>query len=187
MRFPSFKSVIAISIISLFPVVSHADDTNKLNEIFQKSCVKAWMERAGEASDQVEFKNFGEKYCGCASSQPLDNDKAIDKAAQVCMSQTLMKDTMDGLSDQKGLSKVTEDDIDSACKDKWALIYPKMTDKDKVGIAAYCACAKTKLMPIVKDADNLTDKDFYTKVNGVAKDCAGDVEPDKSTKPAKSQ
>ena len=142
---------------------------------FQSVCINSWMQKIGGAADKVDYKNFGEKYCGCAAGQPLDNDAAIQKAIQLCMSRTLLHDAMDSLEEEVGLSEAKDTDVKEYCEDKWNLIYPKQTDADKKITSAYCECANPKLMDLMKQADNLTDKQYDEGIDTVAAACSGNV------------
>lgn len=142
---------------------------------FQSVCINSWMQKIGGAADKVDYKNFGEKYCGCAAGQPLDNDAAIQKAIQLCMSRTLLHDAMDSLEEEVGLSEAKDTDVKEYCEDKWNLIYPKQTDEDKKFTSAYCECANPKLMDLMKQADNLTDKQYDEGIDTVAASCSGNV------------
>jgi hypothetical protein len=186
MRNSLLKSMIATVVIGLSSMVTHAADSGNLQDVFKNACVKSWMERAGDSSDKVSYQNFGEKFCGCASTKPVGSDAEIDKAAQVCLSQTLLHDSMDTLEDKEGLSKINKDKLLASCQDKMMLIYPKMSDKAKGSATTYCQCASNKLDTLVKDQDNVTDKQFADKIDSIASDCSANIEPDKAaTKNAK--
>lgn len=182
MRFRTMKSLIAVAVVSMLPLSTYAaESANKLDEVFKTACVKSWMERGDKTSDKVGYKNFGEKYCDCAANMPLNSDAAIDKAAQLCMSQILLHDAMDNVESDSGLANLTEDKVKSACAGEWTMIYPEMDAKLKEGTASYCACAAPKMNDLNKTRDNLTDKEWYAKINGIAADCSGIVAPDKAT------
>lgn len=149
------------------------------NDSFQSVCINAWMEKADTAKDKVDYKNFGEKYCGCAASQPLDTDAAIQKAIQLCMSRTLLHDAMDSMEEAVGLPKASEADITNYCQDRWNLIYPEISDENKKKTIAYCDCAKPKLMDLVKQSDNITDKQYDDGINDIAAACSIDALADK--------
>lgn len=141
---------------------------------FQSTCVNAWMGRNTDVTDKMDFKNFGEKYCKCAETQqPLDSQEAVNKAAQVCMSRTLLQDAMDNVEEKVGLDKVTSQDIENACQDRWHLVYPKMDDNDKKIASSYCSCANSKLADLSKRAANMTDDEYYKEINGIAATCSG--------------
>lgn len=141
---------------------------------FQATCVNAWMGRNPDISDKMDFKNFGEKYCKCAETQqPLDSQEAVNKAAQVCMSRILLQDAMDNVEEKIGLDKVTAQDIDNACMDRWSLVYPKMDDNDKKIATSYCSCANPKLVDLSKKSANMTDDEYYKEINGIAATCSG--------------
>lgn len=153
----------------MFSLAVHADSAGG---DFQTLCTNAWMKKADDAKDKVDFKNFGEKYCGCAAKQPLDNDAAVQKTAKVCMSRTLLHDAMDSLEDEVGLSKAKDSDIADYCQDRWNLVVPKQTADDKKLITAYCECAKPKLVDMLKKTNDMTDKQYYEEIDGVADACA---------------
>lgn len=163
------KTLIAIT-AGLFSLSIHAAD-----EAFQTACTDAWMKKIGGAADKVDYKNFGEKYCGCAAGQPLTDDAAIQKAIQLCMSRTLLHDAMDSLEEEVGLTEAKDTDINEYCTDRWNLIIPKQTDEDKKITTAYCECAKPKLMDLIKQSDKMTDKQYDEGINVVAAECSGNV------------
>lgn len=171
--------IIVAILISMCPLLSFADA--KVDQAFQTDCNKAWMEMAGNTSDKDEYKNFGEKYCSCAAGKSLNSKDEIAKAAQICMSQTLLKDTMDGLGDSVGLKNLTQESIQTGCQDKWKIIYPEMDDKLMTSVTSYCQCASPKLMELNKNRDNVTDKQWYDTIETIANDCAGNVAADKTT------
>lgn len=182
MRLRQMKSLIAVTIVSLFPFVAQAQDSNaKREEAFKTGCVKTWMERADKSSDKVSFKNIGEKFCDCAANKPTETEAEVNKAVQVCLSQVILHDTMDNVESEHGLTNLTDTNLTSSCANTWNVIYPDMDTNDKKEIDAYCACATPKLMDVNKKRDELTDKDWYAKINEVAADCSGTVAPDKGT------
>ncbi len=182
MRHTSAGSLIAAAVIALTPLVSHADEENKLDEVFKTACVKSWMEGTEKVTDKVAFKNFGEKYCDCAAGQPLNNDAAIDKAAKMCMSHVLLRDTMDTIEANNGLNDLTDAGFKVACANEWKLISPELTGSAKESAAAFCSCASTKLLEVNKNRDDVTDQGWYKKIDGIANDCTGTS--DSSVKPA---
>ncbi|KTD70873.1 hypothetical protein [Legionella tucsonensis] len=163
------KSVSIFALTMLFSLSVNADFAEG---DFQTRCTEAWMKKADEAKDKVDFKNFGEKYCGCAAKQSLDNEAAVQKAVKVCMSRTLLHDTMDSIEDDIGLSKAKDSDVADYCQDRWDLVLPKPTDEDKKLITAYCECAKPKLVELLKKSNDMTDKQYYNEIDGVADVCA---------------
>lgn len=168
----SFLKPIGIAVLLFSSSVYAEEPAKPVSESFQTVCTNAWMQKAGDAKDKVDYKNFGEKYCGCAAGQPLDNDAAVQKAIQVCMSRTLLHDAMDSLEDEVGLAKAKDTDVMEFCQDRWSLIYPKESDADKKQTDAYCECAKPKLMDLVKQADSMTDKQFDEGIDTVAAACS---------------
>lgn len=171
-------------VLSMFVSLTvHADPQPQSGD-FQTLCTGAWMKKADEAKDKVDYQNFGEKYCNCASKQPLDNDAAVKKAIQLCMSRTLLHDSMDSLEEEINLSKAKESDINDYCLDRWSLVLPKQTDDDKKLINSYCQCAQPKLMALIKQSDNMTDKEYEAGIDKVADDCADNA---LATKPTPAQ
>lgn len=143
---------------------------------FHQVCVKSWMGRNADVKDKTDFQNFGEKYCTCAETQtPLDTNEAINMAAQVCMSRTLLQDTADNLSDEVGLGEVKDSDFDEYCMDRWELVYPGMDDNDKKAATGYCDCAKPKLLELFKKSSEMTDQAYSKAIDDVAATCSGKV------------
>lgn len=174
MSYSLLKRTGIIAAAALFSFSVFADNANS-KEDFATICTNAWMEKADTAKDKVDFKNFGEKYCACAAAQPLGSDEAIQKAIHVCMSRTLLHDALDAMEDDVGLSKAQESDFLQFCQDRWNLIYPNLSDENKKVTMAYCECAKPKVMALIKQADNLTDKQYDEGVNDVAAACSEDA------------
>ncbi|KTD66235.1 hypothetical protein [Legionella shakespearei] len=172
------QAVVAVT-ISVLACTSYADPAP--NSSFQSQCVDAWMKKADQATDKVDYKNFGEKYCGCAAAMPLDNDQAIQKAIQQCMSRTLLHDAMDSLDEEVGLSDAKDTDVDEYCQDRWNLIYPNQTDADKKVTGAYCECAKPKLLDLIKQSDNMTEKQYNESIDSIAASCSGSVKEEQPT------
>ncbi|PWY56766.1 hypothetical protein DGG96_04985 [Legionella qingyii] len=174
-----FLKGIGISVFAMLCSLSTYADTA---EDFQSRCTNAWMKKADEVKDKVDFKNFGEKYCGCAAKQALDNEAAIQKAAQLCISRTLLHDAMDSIEEDVGLDKAKDSDIADYCQNRWALVIPKQTDDDKKLINTFCDCAKPKLVDLLKKSNDMTDKQYYAEIDGVADTCAESTAS--SSKPA---
>lgn len=66
--------------------------------------------------------------------------------------------------------------INQSCAKSWVLIYPKQSDKDKILTQAYCDCATKKLPDeVVKPADSLTDKEYYSRIDTIADHCSGEA------------
>ncbi|WP_058534552.1 hypothetical protein [Legionella saoudiensis] len=164
-------ALFSFSVFAEDPAAAHPKEAAD----FLTICTNAWMEKSDAAKDKVDFKNFGEKYCACAASQPLGNDEAIQKAIHVCMSRTLLHDALDAMEDDVGLSKAQETDFIQFCQDRWNLIYPNLSAEDKKVTMAYCECAKPKVMTLIKQADNLTDKQYDDGVNDIAAACSEDA------------
>jgi hypothetical protein len=97
------------------------------------------------------------------------------------MSRTLLHDAMDSLEEEVGLSEAKESDITEYCQDRWNLVYPKQSEEDKKITAAYCECAKPKLLDLIKQSDNMTDKQYDAGINDVAAACSGNVKQETPT------
>lgn len=165
-----FKHILVVySVGLLLSASAQADDS------FLTTCTNAWMQKINASAEPVDYKNFGEKYCGCAANQPLDNQAAIQKAMQLCISRTLLHDAMDSLEEEIGLSEAKDTDVMEYCEDRWNLIYPKQTEADKKITTAYCECAKPKLMDLIKQSDNMTDKQYDDGIDLVASACSANV------------
>ncbi|MCL9685658.1 hypothetical protein [Legionella maioricensis] len=173
----SIKQILVAATMGFLSLSAYAES----GESFQTVCINSWMKKIGDSADKVDFKNFGEKYCTCAAGQPLDNEAAIQKAIQLCLSRTLLHDAMDSLEEEVGLSEAKDTDINEYCEDRWNLIYPKQTDEDKKATTAYCECAKPKLMDLIKKAENMTDKEYDDGINDVAAACSGNVKQETPT------
>ncbi|WED44062.1 hypothetical protein [Legionella cardiaca] len=182
------RSFLIATTIGLVPLCGNtAEATNSTpQESFQTNCVDSWMKRMEDIKDKIGYRNFGEKYCECASRHPLDTQEAVNKTMQLCMSQTLLQDTMDSLENEVGLDKATNEDIDEYCIDKFTLVFPKMDDKDKQASSNYCSCAKPELMKLVKISDNLTDKQYSDQINAIAAQCSSGVSEGTSATAASS-
>src|SRR5437588_7775328 len=61
------------------------------------------MIRRPPRSTLFPYTTLFRSYCGCAAKQPLNNDAAVQKAVRLCMSRTLLHDTMDTIEDDVGL------------------------------------------------------------------------------------
>lgn len=175
MKLSTIKLILIAPVLSMLAYSAYADKSSQSGATFQDACISSWMKKADEATDKVDYKNFGEKYCQCASTQQLDSDAAIKKAIQVCLSRTLLHDAMDSLEEEVGLSKAKDTNIQEYCQNRWNLIYPKQTDEDKKFTTAYCGCAQLKLMDLIKQSENMTDKQYYEVVDNIAADCSGNV------------
>lgn len=170
MRFTRIKLFISGAIIAMVPFLSHAADLDA--EAFKAECTKSWMEGSDKATDKVAFKNFGEKYCGCMSEKPLTDKDSVKKFAPVCMSQVLLRDTMDTTESEKGLANATQEGVEASCNNEWVVVNSGLNGITKEAKSPYCTCAAPKLMELNKARDNYTDKEWYEKVDGIAKDCA---------------
>ncbi|ARG99341.1 hypothetical protein [Legionella micdadei] len=171
--------ILAAIITCFLPLMTSAetaDDTNKQAESFQAICLSSWMKRVSDVGNMAGYKNFGEKYCACALTQPLDTDAAVDKAIQVCMSRTLLHNTMDSLEEEVGLDKASDKDISQFCQDTWNLIYPKMTDQAKETATNFCNCSQPKLVALLKNSSNMTDKEYDAQIDSVAASCSESIQ-----------
>lgn len=178
------------------PATPTTDDTNKSNsapgnmmdsnqaESFQAICLSSWMKRETNIANMTAYKHFGEKYCACALTQPLDTDAAVDKAIQVCMSRTLLRTTMDSLEEEIGLEKASDKDVSQFCQDTWNLIYPKMNDQARQIATSFCDCSQPKLVSLLKSSNNMADKEYYDQIDSIAAACSGPIQS--SQEPAKS-
>lgn len=174
---PKFKTLLVIVAALLLPITVSADDTA---QTFKTNCLKAWVD-AHSSTDKVDFKNFGEKYCECASSKPLNTPENVNSAIQICMSQTILHDTMDNLEDKVGLDNVTEDAIQAGCIEKWKVIYPQMDEKLTTLINSFCQCVTPKLGDLTKNNANVTDKQWYEQIDQISATCAPILTPDKAS------
>lgn len=174
----SFLKCAGIAVVVAFFSFSAVADNNhneKSGNDFQSICTQAWMEKANMAKDKVDYKNFGEKYCKCAANQPLISDEEVQKAIQLCISRTLLHDAMDSLEDEVGFNKAKDTEITEYCHDRWNLIYPDLSDENKKKTMAYCDCAKPKLMNLMKQSDNMTDKQYEDGINEIADSCSAET------------
>lgn len=171
MNFSATKKILVASTMGLLSLSAHvqADDS-----LFS-SCTNAWMQKSNDFADKVDFKNFGEKYCGCVATKPLSSKEEIQKAMQLCMSRTLLHDTMDSVEEEVGLSDAKDKDLMEYCEDRWNLVYPKQTNEDKKITTAYCECAKPKLMNLTKQTTKITDKQYDEGIDSIAAECSGNV------------
>ncbi|KTD82958.1 hypothetical protein [Legionella waltersii] len=172
MNLSTIKLFLIAPILSLLAYSVHAENATQPAPSFQENCVNSWMKKGDEAKDKVDYKDFGEKYCGCAASQKLDSEEAVKKAIQLCLSRTLLHDAMDAMDEEVGLAESKDTDVQEYCEDRWTLIYPKQTDEDKKFTTAYCECAKPKLLDLIKKSDNLTDKQYDEVIDKVADECS---------------
>lgn len=173
-------SPLAYAATDATPATPATTDT-KTADAFKNRCVEVWVEKGTDVTDKVAYKNFGEKFCACAVDKPLDNDAAINKTAQLCMSQTLLHDSMDTLSDEKGLANLNTDQIQGACVAKWVSLYPKMADEAKTSTTNFCSCSAPQLNDLVKKQNDVTDKQYSDQINTIADGCADKVKMDSSS------
>ncbi|WP_454784495.1 hypothetical protein [Legionella sp. WA2024007413] len=164
-----FLKGIGIAILAMLCSLATYADTP---DDFQSRCTNAWMKKADDVKDKVDFKNFGEKYCACAAKQQLDSEAAVQKAAQMCISRTLLHDAMDSIEADVGLDKAKDSDVTDYCQDRWALVIPKQSDEDKKLITTFCDCAKPKLVDLLKKSNDMTDKQYDAEIDTIADACA---------------
>jgi hypothetical protein len=182
MRDLSLKAVLLGLIVVFSPLMALAAEETTA-QIFKKTCFASWMGRVDTISekDKMVYQNYGDRYCSCVATQPLDSSAAINKAAQICMSKTLLHDTMDALADDVGLNELTLGDIAENCEDRWTLIYPAMNAADRSASLAYCGCAKPKLLSLSKNADKMTDQVYSNEIDTIAASCSQMVKADATT------
>ncbi|ASQ45654.1 hypothetical protein [Legionella clemsonensis] len=166
-------AVIALGSISMLGNTAATNNTTQ--NPFQSHCIDSWMKRM-DSRDKVDYKNFGEKYCECVSQYSLDTQETINKAMRLCMSQTLLQDTMDALENEVGLDKATGEDINEYCEDRFMLVFPTMDDKNRQVTASYCHCAEVKLATFLKTADSMTDKEYNDTIKNIASYCSENVQ-----------
>lgn len=172
MRKTCLQPILAIFITVLIPITSNAADNSSASTQFKASCIKSWMDNAGDSGDKLIFQNFGEKFCACAASKPSNSDADMQNAAKFCMSQTLLHDVMDTFKNQPDLKNLSEDKIESACQNVWKIIYPTMDNNFQQSTVAYCQCTGPKLFDLTKKSASLSGVQFSAKIDGIATDCA---------------
>jgi len=159
-------------IIALLPSFAHAQDSSSSakNQI-RASCEKRWMTNVDNSSDEVTFRDFGQKYCDCSASQSSDSTAGSAKTEATCMSRTALYLTMDNIGTDEGLSNLTEDKIKSSCNNIWGIVSSKSDAVNKQKNAEICVCAASKLNALAKDKENYTDREWYAKINEIAAGC----------------
>jgi len=159
-------------IVAFIPGFTHAQDAaSSAKELSRASCEKTWMTKVGDSSDEVTFRDFGQKYCDCTSNQPLGLNAGMTKTEAICMSRTVLYLTMDNIGADEGLSNLTEDKIKSSCNGIWGIVNPNAEGVNKQKNASLCACAAPKLNALAKDRENYTDREWYAKVNEITAGC----------------
>ncbi len=151
--------------ITLLPSFAHAQDPSST------SCEKTWMTNVGDTSDEVTFRDFGQKYCDCVANQPLGQNAGSTKTEAICMSRTALYLTMDNIGADAGLSNLTVDKIKSSCNDIWSIVNPNINAVNKQKNSNICICAAPKLNALAKDKENYTDREWYAKINEIAAGC----------------
>ena len=138
---------------------------------FKTVCVNAWMKSAPE-NGKVDYQNFGEKYCSCAAGKSLTTQDEVNKAAQSCMGQTLLRNTADALEDSPGLDKVTAEDVMSACQASWAIISPQTKTAPETVATQFCTCVQPQMVELAKKNEDMTDDQWYEKVDAISAACS---------------
>lgn len=179
MRKNHFKTIaLTTLVLSFCSINTYAAETAA--DVFKKSCVAEWMKHADKSADKVGFQNFGEKFCDCAKEKSVDTDEAVKVSARSCVAETILQDTMDGLENNPGLSKVNSDKIITACEDEWNLIYPQMDADVKKATSNFCQCASPQLAEMSKNQDDYTDDQWDAKVATISTSCADKIGLNKS-------
>lgn len=178
MRFLFLKRCL-ILVLFILPFTGKAQDN--LPETFHYTCVNEWMNRVEGIKDKGRYQNFGDKYCTCVAGLPLNNVDEIVRTARNCISRTLLLDAMEAIDDDLGYTQTTLGDINEYCQDRWALIYPQMTDADKRAGDTYCNCAKSPLLALAKKSDSMGYQAFDSAVEEIAKNCAGNIKQHEKT------
>ncbi len=158
--------------MALLPYFAHAQDSSSSAKgSFRASCEKKWMANADNSSDEVTFRDFGQKYCDCLGSQPPGGTAGAAKAEVTCMARTALNLTMDNIGADQGLSNLTEDKIKASCNNIWDIVGSNTDAANKQKNAQLCVCAASKLNALAKDKDNYTDREWYAKINEIAAGC----------------
>lgn len=139
-----------------------------VSNTLQSQCIDSWMAKAQPGNNDVDYKNFGEKYCGCMSNHPQSTGA---QNARLCLSQTVLHDAMDSLEEEVGIAEAASDDLGEYCQDRWTMVYLKPSDVNKKVIDSYCECVKPKLLELLKQADKLTDKQYDETIDTIAVGC----------------
>ncbi|KGP62762.1 hypothetical protein EP47_02085, partial [Legionella norrlandica] len=92
-----------------------------------------------------------------------------------CLPQTILHDAMDELEEGVTLSEVNTTTIEQYCIDRWNLVYPRQNNDDKKLVFAYCECAKTKLLDIIKKIDELSNKEYEDAIKNINMLCSGNL------------
>lgn len=157
------------AILALFPFTSYAQDDLKS---FKKSCVKAWMNKS-KSGDSAEFKSYGEKYCDCVASQAIDTDAQMESAAKLCMSRVLLREAMNALQENGGLSNLNTNKIEMSCVKRWDSIATALAGDSIKPMDIYCRCAAPKLLDLSSNRDSYTETTWAEKIDSIADSCAG--------------
>lgn len=171
MRLNKFIRILPLTIALLPCFVQAQDSPSSAKELFRTSCEKTWMTKVDNSSDEVTFRDFGQKYCDCTAGQPIGPNAGSSKTEAICMSRTALYLTMDNIGSDQGLSNLTEDKIKSSCNDIWDIVNPNINAANKQGNSKICICAAPKLSTLAKDKENYTDREWYAKINEIAAGC----------------
>jgi len=170
MRLDKFIRILPLT-IALLPCFAHAQDSSSPAKQSSTSCETKWMMNVDQTSDEVTFRDFGQKYCDCTASLPLGPNAGSTKTNAICMSRTALYLTMDNIGADEGLSNLTEDKIKSSCNDIWGIVNPNIDAVNKQKNSKICVCATPKLNALAKDKENYTDREWYAKINEIAAGC----------------
>lgn len=161
------NALIMLSLIIPATAMAEAPDA----KAFKKMCVSAWM-KSVPAGDKVDYQDFGEKYCSCASEKPLTSQEDVNKAAQFCMGKILLRNISDRLEESPGLDEVASKDVDEACKGAWKMISsPDSGAPPAEMVSQFCACVEPQMVTLAKKNAELTDSQWYVKVDTISAGC----------------
>lgn len=159
-------------IVASVPYFAYAQDSiGTTHQSVNVSCEKTWMLNKDNSSDEVSFRDFGQKYCECTADQRAEANKSASTLNTFCLSRTILYLTMDNIGAEEGLSNLTADKIKASCDSIWNIINPNITTTDKQKKSQLCTCAAPKLDALTKDKDNYTDREWYAKINEIAGSC----------------
>lgn len=162
MRLNKFTYLLPLT-IALLPCFVYAQTSS--------SCENAWMTNVSSTTDEVTFRDFGQKYCECIAKQPLGTNAGSEKTQNSCMTRTALYLTMDYIGSEEGLSNLTEDKIKSSCNTIWDIATPNNDVAGKQKNSKICACAAPKLNALAKEKENYTDREWYEKIDDITAGC----------------
>ncbi|KTC97439.1 hypothetical protein Lgee_1760 [Legionella geestiana] len=161
------NTFITLSLIMPAAAMAEAPDA----KAFKNMCVSAWMKSAPDG-DKVDYQDFGEKYCSCAAEKPLTSQEDVNKAAQFCMGKILLRTISDRLEESPGLDKVASKDVEQACKGAWTMITsPGSGAPPAEMVSQFCACVEPQMVKLAKKNEELTDSQWYVKVDAISAGC----------------